>query len=169
MPWDSDFMRFVNNADEGRIIVGNEFTVRISALPTGINQSATISPYATYLDLHCADGIQTLANYNYTASNDFVWSLSKCGNTSLRIEVGEYSLQKDYKGRKGFAKFLADFRDGRRVFSADEFPEHASKLRNASVTTIDVQYKITGQGPVIQMLKSVPLAPPKQAIACWSN
>ena len=169
MPWESDFMRFVNNADSGRIIVANEFTVRISALPTGINQSATISPYATYLDLHCADGIQTLANYNYTASNDFVWSLSQCGNTSLRIEVGEYSLQKDYKGRKGFAKFLADFRDGRRVFNVDEFPENASKLRNASVTTIDVQYKITGQAPVIQMLKSVPLAPPKQAIACWSS
>jgi type VI secretion system protein ImpL len=169
MPWESDFMRFVNNADSGRIIVANEFTVRISALPTGINQSATISPYATYLDLHCADGIQTLANYNYTASNDFVWSLSQCGNTSLRIEVGEYSLQKSYKGRKGFAKFLADFRDGRRVFNVDEFPENASKLRNASVTTIDVQYKITGQAPVIQMLKSVPLAPPKQAIACWSS
>lgn len=169
MPWDSDFMRFLNNADEGRIIVANEFTVRIGALPTGINQSATISPYATYLDLHCADGIQTLANYNYTASTDFVWSLSKCGNTSLRIEVGEYSLQKDYKGRKGFAKFLADFRDGRHVFRVEEFPEHASKLRNASVTTIDVQYKITGQGPVIQMLKSVPLSPPKQAVACWSN
>jgi type VI secretion system protein ImpL len=169
MPWDSDFMRFVNNADEGRIIVANEFTVRIGALPTGINQSATISPYATYLDLHCADGIQTLANYNYTASRDFVWSLSKCGNTSLRIEVGEYSLRKDYKGRKGFAKFLADFRDGRRVFDVDEFPENASKLRNASVSSIDVHYQITGQEPVIQMLKSVPLTPPRQAIACWSN
>lgn len=169
MPWNSDFMRFVNNADDGRIIVANEFTVRISALPTGINQSATISPYATYLDLHCADDVQTLANYNYTASTDFVWSLSKCGNTSLRIEVGEYSLRKDYKGRKGFAKFLADFRDGRRVFDVDEFPENASKLRNASVTSIEVHYKITGQEPVIQMLKSVPLGPPKQAIACWSN
>ena len=87
----------------------------------------------------------------------------------MRIEVGEYSLKKDYKGRKGFAKFLADFRDGRRVFDVDEFPENESKLRNASVKSIDVQYEIKGQGPVIQMLKSVPLTPPRQAIACWSD
>jgi type VI secretion system protein ImpL len=169
MPWNDGFMRFINNADDGRGVVGNEFTVRISALPTGINQNATISPYATYLDLHCADGIQTLANYNYSASTDFLWSLSKCGNTTLRIEVGEYSLRKEYPGRKGFAKFLADFRDGRRVFSVDEFPESASKLRNASVKSIDVHYKITGQEPVIRMLKSVPLAAPKQVIGCWSS
>ena len=169
MPWKDDFMQFINNADDGRLIVGSEFTVHISALPTGINQSAKISPYATYLDLHCADGVQTLANYNYSASNDFKWSLRKCGNVTLRIEVGEYSLRKEYTGRKGFSKFLADFRDGRRVFSVDEFPENVAKLKNESVKAIDVHYRITGQEPVIQMLKSVPLAPPKEAIECWAG
>lgn len=169
MPWQTDFMQFINNADEGRLIVGSEFTVHISALPTGINQSAKISPYATYLDLHCADGVQTLANYNYSASNDFKWSLSKCGNVTLRIEVGEYSLRKEYNGRKGFSRFLADFSDGRRVFTVDEFPENVAKLKNESVQAIDVHYRITGQEPVIQMLKSVPLSPPKEAIVCWSS
>ena len=169
MPWKDDFMQFINNADEGRLIVGSEFTVHISALPTGINQSAKISPYATYLDLHCADGVQTLANYNYSASNDFKWSLSKCGNVTLRIEVGEYSLRKEYSGRKGFSRFLADFSDGRRVFTVDEFPENVAKLKNESVKAIDVHYRITGQEPVIQMLKSVPLSPPKEAIECWAG
>ena len=87
----------------------------------------------------------------------------------LRIEVGEYSLRKEYTGRKGFSKFLADFRDGRRVFSVDEFPENVAKLKNESVKAIDVHYRITGQEPVIQMLKSVPLAPPKEAIECWAG
>lgn len=169
LSWESNFMSFINNADEGRSIVANEFTVKIGALPTGINQSATISPFATYVDLHCADAVQTLANYNYSASNDFIWSLEKCGDVTLRIELGEYSLRKTYSGRKGFSLFLADFIDGRHIFKPEDFPEQASQLINSSVKAIDVNYTIKGQGPVIQMLTAVPLSPPKQVIACWSN
>ena len=128
-----------------------------------------MSPFATYIDLHCADEVQTLANYNYSASNDFIWSLEKCGDVTLRIEVGEYSLHKTYSGRKGFASFLADFRDGRRIFKPDDFPEQASQLKNASVKAIDVNYKISGQGPVIKMLTAVPLSPPDKVMACWSK
>jgi type VI secretion system protein ImpL len=117
LDWDPEFIRFINDADAGRKIVAGEFVVNISALPTGINQSALISPYATYIDLHCADGVQTLANYNYFTSSDFNWSLSTCGEVTLRIDVGEYTLQKEYSGQKGFPKFLADFRDGRRIFT----------------------------------------------------
>lgn len=169
LPWEPDFITFVNYADEGKSIVEGEFTVKISALPTGINQSATISPYATYIDLHCADDVQTLANYNYSASKDFVWSIEKCGFATLRIEVGEYSLRKTYSGRKGFSLFLADFRDGRHVFKPEDFPEQASQLKNASVKAIDVNYKIKGQQPVIKMLTAVPLSPPDQVMACWSK
>lgn len=169
LSWDSEFIKFINNADEGRNIVASEFTVKISALPTGINQNAAISPYATYIDLHCADNVQTLANYNYSASNDFVWSLEKCGDTTLRIEVGAYSLMKTYSGRKGFASFLADFTDGRHIFVPDDFPEQSSQLKNSAVSAIDVNYKIKGQRPVIQMLTSVPLSPPTQVISCWVN
>lgn len=167
MNWEPDFIKYVNDADSGRQIVGGEFTVNISALPTGINQSAQISPYATFIDLHCADGVQTLANYNYSASNEFKWALNTCGDVTLRIEVGQYSLRKQYTGQKGFSKFLADFRDGRRIFTVDEFPEFASQLRNERVQAIDVNYEIKGQEPVIQMLQSVPLNPPREAIACW--
>ena len=169
MAWQPEFIGFVNDADSGRQIVGGEFVVNIGALPTGINQSAKISPYATYIDLHCADGIQTLANYNYSASNEFNWSLSTCGDVTLRIEVGEYSLRKQYLGQKGFPKFLADFRDGRRIFTIDEFPEFTSALRNEKVQALDVNYEIRGQAPVIKMLQSVPLDPPREAIACWVN
>lgn len=167
MSWEPEFIKFVNDADSGRHIVGGEFAVNISALPTGINQSAQISPYATFIDLHCADGVQTLANYNYSASNEFNWALSTCGDVTLRIEVGEYSLRKQYTGQKGFPKFLADFRDGRRIFTVGEFPEFASQLKNEKVQALDVNYEIRGQGPVIKMLQSVPLDPPREAIACW--
>ena len=169
LDWQPEFIEFVNNADDGRKIVAGDFVVKISALPTGINQSALISPYATFVDLHCAEGVQTLSNYNYSASNDFKWSLSTCGDVTLRIEVGEYSLIKEYLGQKGFSKFLADFRDGRRIFTVKEFPEFETQLRNEKVQAIDVNYEISGQKPVIQMLKSVPLTPPWKALSCWVN
>lgn len=167
MNWEPGFIDFVNDADSGRQIVGGEFTVKISALPTGINQSAQISPYATFIDLHCAEGVQTLANYNYSNSKEFKWALSSCGDVTLRIDVGEYTLRKQYTGQKGFSKFLADFRDGRRIFTINEFPEFESQLRNEKVQAIDVTYEIQGQEPVIKMLRAVPLDPPRQAIACW--
>ncbi len=167
--WGKKFLSFLNNASSGRHIVDGKFEVKISALPTGINQSANISPYATFIDLHCAEKVQTLANYNYSASNTFQWSLAECGDVTLRIEVGEYSLRKTYEGQKGFPKFLADFRDGRKIFSVKQFPEFTAALGNESVTAIDVNYKFKGQKPVIQMINSVPLAPPSSAASCWSD
>ncbi|NNE63469.1 MAG: hypothetical protein HKN34_05250, partial [Gammaproteobacteria bacterium] len=168
MNWEPQFLNFVNDAESGRQIVGGEFTVNISALPTGINQSAQISPYATFIDLHCADGVQSLANYNFTTSREFNWKLSDCGDVTLRIDVGEYSLRKQYTGQKGFSKFLADFRDGRRIFTVKEFPEFESQLQNERVQAIDVTYEISGdRDNVIKMLQAVPLDPPREAIACW--
>ena len=167
--WDDDFLAFLNNASSGRHIVGGNFEVTINALPTGINQSAKISPYATFIDLHCAEGVQTLANYNYSASNTFKWSLAECGDVTLRIEVGEFSLRKAYEGQKGFPRFLADFRDGRKIFNVKEFKEFRSALENESVSAIDVNYEFRGQNPVIKMIEAVPLLAPPTATACWTN
>jgi type VI secretion system protein ImpL len=169
MEWEADFMKFLNNSEAGLKIVEGEFNVNISALPTGINPSALISPYATFIDLHCVDGVQRLSNYNYSVSHEFKWSLKNCGDTTLQIEVGEYSLRKHYTGQKGFSKFLLDFPDGRRIFTINEFPEFTAQLREKKVQRVDVNYEIKGQTPVIQMLKDVSLDPPSRALACWDN
>ena len=165
--WTEDFLTFLNEAASGQYIVGNEFNVRINTLPTGVNIDAAVSPYATFLELHCADGIQTLSNFNYSDGYDFKWSLEKCGDVSLQIDIGPVSLQKHYRGVKGFSKFLADFQDGRRIFTAEEFPNQASQLSNEFVRAIDVNYEIFGQEPVVQVLNSVPLEPPKNIAMCW--
>ncbi len=167
MAWSGEFLRFINTAAEGRFIVGNEFNVKISALPSGVNQGAKISPYASFLDLHCADGVQSLANYNYSVSHEFNWSLEKCGDVTLRVEIGQLRLVKQYRGVKGFSNFLFDFRDGRRVFVPEDFPDQTSQLRNEGVTGIDINYEISGQEPVIKMLDAVPLAPPGRVLQCW--
>ena len=167
--WDHKFISFVNNASDGRHVVDGEFEVKINALPTGINQRAKISPFATFIDLHCAKGVQTLANYNYSASNTFKWSLLECGDVTLRIEVGEYSLRKTYEGQKGFPRFLADFRDGRRIFYPKEFEEFESALTSEAVSAIDVNYEFVGQNPVIKTINTVPLEAPPVATKCWTD
>ena len=74
----------------------------------------------------------------------------------MRIESGNHYL------RLGYAKFLLQIP----MENADDFPEQASQLKNASVKAIDVNYKIRGQEPVIKMLTAVPLSPPAEVMAC---
>ncbi len=172
--WNKSFLNFINKASLGRKTVGNEFTVSIKALPTGANPpTAQISPSATFLTLHCADGVQELANYNYTVSKDFKWSLENCDSASLQIDIGHIRLRKDYgseKNRFGFSEFLKDFHDGRRVFSAKDFSaSEREKLRNEGVETIDVNYKFSGHKPVVRLLTNAPLNPPDKVAMCWPD
>ena len=169
MTLDEDFYSVLNNASNGGIVVGNEFDVSVRTLPSGTNAGATASPYATFLNLHCSDGVQTLANYNYPSERTFNWSLEQCGDTSLTIEIGQMRLTKDYPGVKGFARFLDDFRDGRFIFSASDFPGSEAQLRQENISQIDINYEIVGQRPVIQSLSTVPLGLPPQIASCWPN
>jgi type VI secretion system protein ImpL len=161
------FLNVLNQSAAGAFVVGNQFTVSMNALPSGANTDAKVSPYATFIDLHCSDGTQTMANYNYPTQHDFNWSLETCGDTTLRIEIGQLTLLKEYLGVKGFGKFLLDFQDGRRIFTVDDFPNQKAQLVNNGVRYIDISYEINGQRPVIQMLDTVPLELPQQAAYCW--
>lgn len=169
MTLSGDFYSVLNSASNGGIIVGNEFDVSVRTLPSGTNGGASVSPYATFLNLHCSDGVQTLANYNYPSERTFNWSLEQCGDTSLTIEIGQMRLTKDYPGVKGFARFLDDFRDGRFIFNASDFPGSEAQLRQVNVNQIDINYEIVGQRPVIQSLSTVPLGLPPRIASCWPS
>ena len=162
-----ELLEVLNQAENGKFIVGNSFDVSINALPSGANPGARIQPYATFVDLHCSDGTQTLANYNYPTQHKFKWALETCGDTTLRIEIGQLTLIKNYLGVKGFSKFLQEFQDGRHIFTANDFPNQQAQLVNSAVNFIDVNFEIRGQNPVIQMLNSVPLDLPEMAAHCW--
>lgn len=164
----SEYFDFVNKSLSGKFVVGTDFAVNLTALPTGVNHEATISPYATFLNLHCADGVQTLSNYNYLTSQVFNWSLEKCGDVFLRIEIGHITLRKHYDGVKGFSEFLRDFRDGRRVFTPADFPAQRSQLENENVVAIDVNYEIRDQEPVLTVLHNI-IEPPVKVAQCWDN
>ncbi len=162
-----ELLEVLNQAENGKFIVGNSFDVSINALPSGTNPGARIQPYATFVDLYCSDGTQTLANYNYPTQHKFKWALETCGDTTLRIEIGQLTLLKNYVGVKGFSKFLKEFQDGRHIFTSADFPNQQAQLENSAVNFIDVNFEIRGQRPVIQMLDSVPLQLPEVAAHCW--
>jgi len=162
-----ELLEVLNQAENGKFIVGNSFDVAVNALPTGANPGARIQPYATFVDLYCSDGTQTLANYNYPTQHQFKWALETCGDTTLRIEIGQLTLMKNYVGVKGFSKFLKEFQDGRHIFASSDFPNQEAQLLNSGVNFIDVNFEIKGQRPVIQMLDSVPLQLPEMAAHCW--
>ncbi len=164
--WTPQFIDFLNQAARGRSLIDAEFKVVVNTLPTGINQNARIYPYLTHLNLTCADGVQTLSNYNYYTSKKFRWSLNRCSDVILGIQIGQFKLEKHYSGQKGFPKFLADFRDGRRFFSTPEFPRQQAQLRNEKVHAIDVNYEFRGQETIIDMLNTVPLQPPLRVTEC---
>lgn len=165
--WTPDFINFLNHASRGRSLINEDFDVAINTLPTGVNQTASTYPYQTNLDLNCVNGMQTLSNYNYYTSKNFSWSLSRCSDVILSIQFGQIKLEKHYSGQKGFPKFLADFRDGRRIFTTREFPRQQAQLRNENVRAIDVNYEFRGQETIIEMLNAVPLQPPLQVTECW--
>jgi len=125
------------------------YNVTINALPTDANADATVKPHATKLDLQCATGPQSLANFQFQAGKTFKWIPDGCGDVTFQIEVGDVVLFKKYSGPMGFPQFLKDFRGGRHTFIPKDFPGEAAALNKMGIKYIKVNYQFMGDGPVI--------------------
>lgn len=169
MAFNSEFLEFVNNANNGRHLLAGDYTVSITARPTSVNADATVLPASTVLELECAAGPQVLTNLNFPVQKDFAWSLANCGDTSLTISIGRTKLKQAWPGEKGFPRFLSDFRDGRVTFPAAAFPGEAGELAEMGITRIEVNFGLKGQQPVQQMLTGVPVELPVHAAMCWGT
>ncbi|RLA81233.1 MAG: type VI secretion system protein ImpL [Deltaproteobacteria bacterium] len=161
------FISFLNQATLSRRVVKKKYEVRIKGLPTDANPEAQLKPHATYLELQCADGAQSLLNLNYPVSQTFTWSPDRCGDVILQIEVGNLTLVKRYTGYKAFPRFLKDFQDGHRTFVPDDFPKEAEALRRLGIKTITVKYALRGHRPVIGLLRGVSVKIPERIVRCW--
>ena len=161
-----DFMEFLNSGAAGVINYQPEYVVQMETLPIAVNDNAALDPYANILTLQCTDGPVQLKNYNYPQKATFRWVPDKCADTTLQILFPDITLTKAYKGRLGFARFLADFKDGRHTFVTGDFPEAKSRLDRLGITSIRVSYRINGSKPVIQLLKKMPSQVPQDIVAC---
>ncbi len=146
------------------------YSVSITGLPTGANQDARVKPHATKLELQCAAGVQSLANMNFPIKKTFTWAPESCGDVTFQVEVGNLVLTKHYGGNQGFPDFLRDFRGGRHVFNASEFPQDKPALDGMGIKFIEVNYQFSGDGPVVgQAASASPGQVARTITRCWAD
>jgi type VI secretion system protein ImpL len=140
--------------------------VDLETVPLKVDPGASDEPFAAILKVNCADTKFRLENYNYPQKATIKWAPSQCGDTSLSIEFSNFTLHREYKGNLGFAKFLAEFKDGSRTFAADDFPEWAQHLKQAGITGIGITYKISGAKAIVDLLGREPAQVPEKITIC---
>ncbi len=162
------FLQFMNKSDRAPKVVQDNYTVTIRGLPTDVNDKAKIRPHETILELQCGSEVQTMKNLNYPVRATFNWAPGGCGDVTLKILVGSYTLEKKYTDYPQFSKFLRHFSSGSVSFSPSDFPEHQADLRRLDIQFIVVRYQFTGNGPVIGMMDVSSGSAPVESVSCWN-
>ncbi len=160
LPFSNKFFRLLNKGKSLSLEKQKEYVVTIQDLPLNVNQSSAIKPYSSKLTLECAGNKTELINENFPESKTFKWNPATCGDVTLSIKFKDVTLEKIYSGSMGFAEFLYDFRDGRKIFNVSDFPDHVGYLTNKGVTDIIVSYKINGIEPVLKFWNRNPIEIP---------
>jgi len=143
--------------------------VPVTTLPTNVNKDAKSEPYQTNLTLQCAAQPQSLDNFDFPNSLDFVWEPATCDDVTLTIFFREATLVKSWPGEWGFRDFLQDFRAGRKIYAPDDFPQHKSILEGLGIQRIQVNYTIKNFEPVLGIKQYPALRVPSQAAYCWAG
>lgn len=163
-----EFIDFLNRAQPSLTNTQAQYSVNLGTVPVTVNDEADIEPYEVILTIQCADGEQTLKNYNHLNEMNINWSPDKCGDTTLSIVFPNLTLTKTYVGSMAFPQFLSDFRTGSHRFDSDEFQEKDT-LKENNVDWINVKYTIDQGGvQVMNLLRSLNANIPQSATDCRS-
>ena len=157
------FYNFLNKGARAQVskqVQQRNYNVEINGLPTAANPEASLQPHGTRLELQCGPTAQVLQNNNYPVNKTFYWSPETCSDVILNIEVSDMVLSRRYIGPRAFPDFLRDFRGGRRVFHAREFPAEKAALEKLKIKFIKVAYRFIGNMPVVQTMEAMPVALP---------
>ena len=166
MPFDANFLAFLNVSMSGYKPVRDEYGVTVAALPADVNDGAAETPFAVELSLHCAREKQELVNYNSPASARFTWRQDTCGDTSLSIRFKTVTLDVLYAGENGFINFLNDFQYGSKTFKARDFPDQEAMLGKLGISDITLGYRISGAEELLDARRFGPGALPFVATEC---
>ncbi len=168
IPFEASFFSFLQKGARATSTAREDYSVRITGLPTGANSGARL-PHLTRLELQCGGEMQSLSNLNYPISKSFNWSPADCGDVLFTIEVGNVTLTKSYTGYMAFASFLYDFRKGTRTFYPREFPEQKAALNRMGIKYITVTYQFRGHSPVLKLFQTGPGTLPRNIVTCWDQ
>lgn len=176
IPFEGSFITFLTGGAKAKAatlpqVQQQFYKVQISGLPTDANPDAGIKPHKSHLELTCEGEAQSLINFNYPISKTFVWSPATCSDVTLRIDVGNTSLIRQYPGPQGFIEFLRDFSGGHHTFNANEFPEERNAIKKAGIKFIRVNYQFSGEQAVLRsagaLVGQAKSGAPKDIVRCW--
>jgi type VI secretion system protein ImpL len=171
VPFRDSFIDFLRKGSEGAQLApaaqggAPSLPVTLETTPLEVNPGARLAPTGARLCLQTAEGGRTcLENFNYNQDATFKWDPDTAGDVTLTIQFPNLTLTRTYAGRMGFARFLAEFASGARVFQARDFPEAGQRLRDLGVEWIRVAYRIRGAAPVVRALKRTDLEVPRSIV-----
>ncbi len=169
IPFDSSFFTFLSKGvrSQATALARQKYKVTIKGLPTNTNSEAQLKPHVTKLELQCAEGTQTLINYQYPINKTFNWSSETCGDVLFQIGVGDATLTKVYTGTQAFPEFLQDFGHGSRTFYPNEFPKEKGYLDRLGIKYIKVNYQFSGDRVLLGEFSSLPGQIPRNIARCW--
>ncbi len=167
VPLEPAFLSFLTRGVMAERIAKPFYDVYIKGLPTDVNPEAMIKPHATHLEMQCADQVMKLDNYQFPIRKKFRWVPQSCGDVLLEIEVSDMVLTRRYTGSNAFARFLNDFKTGRKVFHPGDFPNYADALKRLGIKYIAVHYQFSGHRAVLKLLHSSPGSVPEKIAKCW--
>ena len=132
-----------------------QWSLQLTAQPTGINREALAQPYQTLLTAQCKNGLLQLNNFNFPMTEDWQWSRSSCSDIQLQIKVGQLTLLKKFQGADGMLQFLRDFRDGSQIYTQADFPQQRSQLQALKISEIKTYFEISNSEALIQAYEAV--------------
>ncbi len=172
IPFKSEYFNFIAmgkrwETESGGRIQSN-YVVDMVAFPTDVNIDARVKPHMTQLVVESAQGDMALVNRQYPIKEKFNWSPANSGNVTLQIMLGDITLTRKYTGYCAFGKFLSEFRNGKKIFTGVDFPEHAQEFYRMGIREIEVLYRFEPSQvrPIVRLLNSAPGRPPTNIISC---
>lgn len=168
VPFQQQFLSFLNHGARLSALSKNNMNIQITSVPTEVNAGAKVRPHSTRLELQCNERAQVMSNFQYRAEKSFTWS-SGCSDVTLQIDVGNVSFVKHYQGPQGFFSFMQDFKGGRRVFYAKDFPEESDAFGRLGIKYIQVNYHIKGAQEMLRTPGSTSGQVPTRIVQCWGK
>ena len=122
----------------------SNYIVKLASQPVQTTGAASQLPFGVGLTLNCSTGPQTMTQLNFKTLQNFNWNPNTCGDTELKIFVGQSVLTKTWPGKYGFGNFLSEFRSGKKSYTAKSFPEKSDVFTQFNIQKIDVSFTMVG-------------------------
>ncbi|MFP2505023.1 type VI secretion protein IcmF/TssM N-terminal domain-containing protein [Buttiauxella gaviniae] len=123
--------------------------VNVASQPATIPGGARLMPIGTRLELHCANHSSLLESGSLLEEASFSWQPNQCSAITLTVKFPGTEIKHRYIGDSAWSDFLADFEQGERSFTLDEFSvEGIQPLTDLAIEQVLVRFTLSGHRAV---------------------